>query len=138
MKRWMVNVFVTVVLALSVWAGLAGAEGVSLSETLAKLPPMKQGIAYSFSDADFSYLSTIELASWKGFTLEAGYSSTDKMVGVISYPILKLKDLGITLPVLDLLECNLGVYAGYGRIENLKEIGEADWGISATLISIHF
>jgi hypothetical protein len=109
---------------------------VSLSDFLAKLPPMKQGVAYSFADKDFSYLSTIELASWKGFTLEAGYSSKDKIVGVISYPILKLKDLGVTLPILDLLECNIGLYAGYGRIENLKEMGEADFGISATLLRI--
>lgn len=115
--------------------GLARAD-VSLMETLEKIPALKQGIAYSMQDHDFSYLSTIELASWKGFTLEAGYSSSDKIVGVISYPILKLKDLGITLPILDLLECNLGFFAGYGRIENLKDVGEADYGISATLLRL--
>lgn len=129
-------VFAFLVLALSAWVGLSRAEEITLSDSLAKLPALKQGVAYSLQDKNFSYLSTIELASWKGFTLEAGYSGNDKIVGVISYPLLKLKDTGVSLPILDLLECNLGFYAGYGRVENLKEFGESDFGISATLLRV--
>lgn len=129
-------VFAFLVLALSIWVGLSKADEITLSDTLEKLPALKQGVAYSLQDRDFSYLSTLELASWKGFTLEAGYSSNDKIVGVISYPLLKLRDIGVSLPILDLIECNLGFYAGYGRVENLKEIGEATYGISATLLRV--
>lgn len=127
-------------LAISMWLGLAKAE-VSIGDTIKKIPALKQGVAYSLIDSNFSYLSTIELAKWRGLTLEAGYSSSDKAVAVISYELLKLKDY-INLPVLDLIEFNLGVYGGVSRIAiglgNAKDNNEWDAGISATLIKVKF
>ena len=116
----------------------ARAEHLSISEQLQALPALKQGIAFSLVENEVNYLSTIELANWEGFTAEAGYSSNDKIVGVISYQILKLKDLGITLPILDLIEFNLGIYGGYGRIGISSEQNEIDYGLSATLINVKF
>lgn len=118
-------------------ASNAHAEDISLSNALENLPGLKQGVAYSFSDSDFSYLSTIELAEYKGLTLEAGYSSKDKIVAVISYPLLKLKKY-LDLPILNLVELNIGAYAGYGRISIDRDFGEFDAGISATLINVKF
>lgn len=111
---------------------------INLSETLNKLPALKQGVAYSILDNDFNYLSTLEVAKWKGFTLEGGYSSKDKAVIVVSYEILKLKDI-IDLPILNLVEFNLGLYGGYGRI-NMQALDKSEWdgGISLTLISVKF
>jgi len=127
---------VTLVFAL---ISVARAETLSIGDTLKSLPTLKQGVAYSLTDSTFSYLTTTELFGWKNITLEAGYSSKDKIVAVVSYPILKLKDLGVTVPILDLIECNIGLYTGYGSI-NMQEIdrSEIDYGISATLISIKF
>ena len=115
------------------------AESLSIGDTLKKIPALKQGLAYSIIDSDFSYLSTIELANWKGLTLEAGYSSKDKIVGVISYQLLKLKDLGIKVPILDLIEFNLGLYGGYGRL-NMQALDKSEWdaGCSITLVSVRF
>ena len=133
---WIVVCFTLLALTLAV--GACRAE-VSLSDTLDKVPVLKQGVAYSALDNKLSYLSTLELASWKGFTVEAGYSSSDKLVGVISYPLVKLKNY-ISLPILDLLECNLGLYAGYSRIaiKGIEGNNEFDYGFSATLISVKF
>lgn len=122
---------------------------VSITENLGKLKelPLKQGVAYSLQDNKINYLSTIELAKWKGFSLEAGYAGRaentgDKAVAVISYQVAKAKDLGITLPILDLLECNIGAYAGLGRIQVNDGFdngnNEFDWGVSATLVSLKF
>lgn len=108
----------------------------------------KQGVAYSLEDSKWNYVSTIEVAKKYGLALEAGYmgdaDKTDhKAVAVISGNLIELKDY-VDLPILNLIEANIGLYAGYGRItlEQLsKEDGknnEFDWGISLTLIDLKF
>ena len=128
-----------VLVAVFMAVGVVRADELSIGDTLQKIPGLKQGVAYSILDSDFSYLSTIELVNWKGLALEAGYSSKDKIVAVVSYELLKLKNLGVTLPILDLIEFRPGIYCGYGSI-NMQEIdrSEIDYGLSATLISIKF
>jgi hypothetical protein len=126
------------VLVLMLCCTVARAE-LNIGEIIKKIPDWKQGISYSLIDHDFNYLSTLEVANWKGITVEAGYNSENAVVGVVSYQLLKLKDLGVNVPVLDLLECNLGGYVGYKRIE-IKSLDDAefDFGVSVTLISLHF
>lgn len=110
-----------------------------------KLPPLKQGIAWSLADSKLNYLSTIEVLTWKGLNLEVGYAGRaentgDKAVAVVSYEIAKLKDFGVTVPILDLIEFNFGAYAGYGRIENINSLddSEFDYGLSATILNLKF
>ena len=118
----------------------------NLHETFGKLPGLKQGIAYSMVDNKFNYLSTAEIVKYKGFALEAGYAGASeetnhKAVGVISYRLGGLKDLGVDVPVLDLLEFNAGYYVGVGRIQFTGDTGndnEIDHGFSATVINIKF
>ena len=100
---------------------------------------LKSGIGYSVADSKVNFLSTIEVAKWKQITLEAGYAGSaentqDKVVAVVSYPLVKLGDY-VELPVLDLIECNLGAYVGYGRLTGSNEL---DYGISATFLNIKF
>ena len=132
----MKKIILVLVISLAL-IGIARAESLNLGETLQKIPALKQGVAYSILDSEFSYLSTIELVNWKGVGLEAGYSSKDKAVAVVSYELLKLKNLGVNLPILDLIEFRPGIYCGYGSI-NMQEIdrSEIDYGISATFASI--
>ena len=128
-------------LAILLIAGVSFAEPIKLGEVIEKLPALKQGVAFNLEENKLEYLSTIEVASYKGFSLEAGYSSENALVGVISYPVLNLKDLGVTLPVLDLVECNVGVFFGVKRlegIESFKSAPDTTYGISATLISLKF
>lgn len=124
MKKLIVLIMALLVLI----PGLATAEGA-----------WKSGIGYSVADSKINFLSTVEIANWKNITLEAGYAGAaentkDKAIAVISYPLFKLADY-VSLPVLDLIECNLGVYAGIGRITGSNEI---DWGASATFLNIKF
>jgi len=120
------------------------AEPLKLGEVLEKFP-LKQGVAWSLEDSKLNYLSTIEVANWKGICLEAGYAgeaenTRHKAVAVISYPIVKLSDFGVTLPILNLVELNLGIYGGYGQINLGEGMGEGnnewDYGLSVSLISI--
>ena len=93
------------ILAFCVMSSVAFADSLGVIDTLKKVSALKQGIAYSIVDSKFTYLSTFEILNYKGFNLEAGYSSNDKAVAVLSYPLFKLKDLGVTLPILDLVDC---------------------------------
>lgn len=141
----MVRQILLVTVALLALASNARAE-LSLNETLGKLPALKQGIAYSLVDNKVNYLSTMEVLKYKGFALEAGYAgnaeeTNHKAVGVISYRLGGLKDLGVDVPVLDLLEFNAGYYVGVGRIQFYGDTGndnEIDHGISATIINVKF
>lgn len=131
-----------VVVSISVVIGLvsmAFADSLSIGDSLKKIPALKQGIGYSLKNSNIEYLTTIELANYKGIALEAGYTSQDKVIGVISYPILKLKDLGVTVPILDLVEANAGLFYGFGRI-NIMELDTAEdtYGVSLTLLKVKF
>lgn len=99
----------------------------------------KQGIGYSIADSKMNFLSTIEVAKFKELTLEAGYAgdaenTQDKVIAVVSYPLMKAGQY-IDLPILDLIECNVGVYAGFGRVLGSNEF---DYGVSATFLNIKF
>lgn len=99
----------------------------------------KSGVGYSLADSKVNFLSTIELARWRGLTLEGGYAgdsekTQDKMIAVLSYSIMEAGQY-IDVPVLDLLECNIGAYAGIGRIFGSDEF---DYGLSATILNIKF
>lgn len=112
-----------------------------------KLPPLKEGIAYSITDSKINFLSTIELLKFKGFNVEVGYAGQapntgDKAVAVLSYELLNLKNLGVAVPILDLVSFNLGYYIGVGRIElnpgNTKANNEFDQGVSLTVLNFKF
>ena len=128
-----------VVISLFLILGIAQAGELNVGDTLKKIPALKQGIGYSLKNSNIEYLTTLEVLNVKGVTLEAGYTSQNKVIGVISYPILKLKDLGVTVPILDLVEFNAGIFYGFGRI-NIKELDTAEktFGLSLTLIKVKF
>ena len=104
----------------------------------------KQGYAYSVQEGSSNFMSTVELfklEKWiKGLTLEAGYmgdgnDSDHKIVGVMSYPLLNLKEKGVTIPILDLVDANLGVWYGAGNLQWDIMDTRADYGLSLSLLS---
>jgi hypothetical protein len=98
-------------------------------------PELKQGVLFNIEDSTFSYLSTIRVMSWKKVSLEAGYSSKDSLVAVISYPIIKLKDLGVDVPIVNLIEFNIGFGAGWKRLTGSNEF---TYGPTITLFNVKF
>lgn len=134
-----------VVALLVLMACSTAKASVDLSEWSDKIPEVKQGIAFSLLDNKVNYLSTIEVAKFKNVTFELGYAGKvrntgDKVVGVLSYPIVNLKDLGVDMPILDLVSLNIGAYAGVGRVqlEDTDGGNEFDAGLSLTIIDIKF
>ena len=114
-------------------------ESINVGDLVQKLPGLKQGAGFSLIENEVNYLTTIELVNFKGFALEGGYNSKDKIVAVISADLINLKKLGCTVPILDLIDLRIGVYGGYGSI-NSQEIDNSEWdaGLSLTAISVKF
>lgn len=134
-----------IVLVLSiVFSGVAFAEeSLNVSTILQKMPDFKQGVMYSVLDKKFNYISTFKVVEWKNISLEAGFQYDNSLIGVVSYPFFKMKDFGVTIPVLDLVECNLGVGVGAKKINIERDMSgsgnnEFDFGITATLINVKF
>jgi len=97
------------------------------------------GFGYSIADSKMNYLSTVEIAKYGKIILEAGWAGSaentqDKVIAVVSIPLFKLADY-VELPVLDLLEANIGIFGGFGRVTGSNEF---DYGVSATFLSIKF
>ena len=93
--------------------------------------------SFNLHQGEWNYIFTIEAARWKGITFEVGYSSQQKIVAVGSYQVLKLKDY-VDIPILDLIEFNLGYYIGFDRIGVTNGNSEFTHGPSLTLIKFKF
>jgi hypothetical protein len=130
---------VLALLAVLLVTGVSFAEDLNIGDTITKIPGLKQGIGYSFKDSDIDYLTTVEAFKFKGASVEAGYSYKDEVIAVISYDLLHLSDLGVNIPILDLIEFHPGLYAGYSRV-NIERPDKSrfDFGISLTLIKVKF
>lgn len=105
-------------------------------EFFKKMPGMRPGVMYNYKDSDVSFLYTAILAEKGIFAIEGGYSTSDDLVGVISFKLVALKDLGIDLPILDLIEFRPGYAVGTSRIGSGGGNCEFVHGATATIINI--
>lgn len=103
---------------------------------LKKIPGMRPGVMYNYSDSKVSFLSTVILAEKGVFAIEGGYSTSDDLVAIVSMKLVALKDLGIDLPILDLIEFRPGYAIGTSRIGSGGGNCEYVHGVTATLINI--
>lgn len=78
--------------------------------------PNNHSVLYSMKDHEFGYALTTDFAKYKGFSLAGGYGFEDKIVGTISYNLLRL-DKWIDFPILKWIVFEPQAYAGIGRID---------------------
>lgn len=105
------------------------------SDILEILPPLKQGVAYSFLDNKVNYTSTLEIAKYKKLSLEAGYNSKDAIIGAVALDLIALKDY-TTIPILDLINVDIRLYGGFKRVGVTNGNNEFDCGVGFTIIRI--
>jgi hypothetical protein len=116
------------------------------ADVMSKMPGLKQGVAFSIDDSKINYLSTIDIAKFKGFNLECGVATDAektgiKAVAVLSYDLFNAKKAGIDIPVLDLIDVRPGLWIGYGRIEGFQDgqlKGEGSFGFSLSAVNLKF
>lgn len=114
-------------------------KGTSIIDIVASVPAMNQGVAFSIADSNINYLSTVDIYKWKALSLEGGYAghakeTGDKIVAVLSYDLFKAKNY-VSWPIIKFIEFRPGIWAGVGRVGGSNE---TDWGVSATVVSLHF
>lgn len=119
---------------------LAKAEPLNVSEQLAKLPSLNQGIAFDARNSEFNYITTADILTWKDFTLGGGYSADNKLVATIAYDIGGFKKLGIDVPILNYVDLRVGAYLGMSDFSTASsdDRNKLSWGPSVTIVSIKF
>jgi hypothetical protein len=131
-----------VILALVL--GLAGgmlpayadtASTVQIVDTLKAVPQAKQGLMWAPGSQEVAYIATWQLLEYQKFAVEGGYLGAGGLIGVLSYDVGGLKDLGVKMPILELVEFNIGYGLGQQFI-GIKNVGIAGWTV--TLIRAKF
>jgi hypothetical protein len=108
---------------------------VQIGDTLKTVPQAKQGALWAPGSQEVVYIATWQLIGVQRFAIEGGYLTAGGLVGVLSYDVGGLKDLGVKVPILDLVEFNVGYGLG------TQFIGTQNKGISgwtATLLKAKF
>jgi hypothetical protein len=130
----MKKVIASLILAVVLLPTLARAD-FSVIDSLQKLPGLKQGVAFDVTDSKFNYLSTIGIIKYDDAGLSAGFSSDSKLVATFTYRLGGLNRFGISTPITDLIDIEVGMYAGYGRLTGSNEFS---WGPSLTVLNVKF
>ena len=107
------------------------------TEPIDLLPVLKQGFIYSVDDQSWDYAFTTPILEKNDFSLEGGYSVKDTIIAVASYRLGGLERLGINVPVLNLIDCNVGYYVGWKDFAEGDDM-KFDHGVAATLLNIKF
>ena len=112
---------------------------VNLPDLLTKLPALNQSLIFSLDENKFDYATSVTLVKLFNdkISIDLGYSPSVEVLGLVSIKLVEVKDY-IKFPILDAIIVEPFVYAGSRRIENLKELGEYDYGCGVKLISLSF
>lgn len=124
-------------------AALAHAEPVKWID-FKQFPDVKTGVAYSLENFSINHTETVEIATWKALSLNAGYAgdgdSVDhKFIGTLSVDLLKVGDF-IKFPILDKVIIQPFGWFGVGKIDfkNMMEDSETDAGVGVYIAQVRF
>ena len=98
------------------------------------------GVGYAVKNKGITHISTLDIASWKSLTLEAGYTGQiddidNAAVALLSVKLLDMKDV-IKFPVLDKISFRPGIGLAYGPIS--KGEGKTDILLTMSVLSLKF
>lgn len=118
----------------------------TLKNLVQKVPTNRHGVFINIQDSDVDYITTWEVYKPNleqkylkdRVTVELGYSPKITLLGVIAYRVGNLKDLGVTIPLIDVLGINIGAGVGYSRIalHDTAANNEFKWGLTATILDV--
>jgi len=132
---------VLAVMVMFLMVGIVQAQG--LTDIIERLPEMNQTVIYSLDQEEFEYATTTPVANWTianvPIEIDAGYSPSKLALVSITTSLLTLKDY-VNIPILSLMEIEVGAYLGLNRIEklNIVDDSELDYGLIVKLLSLKF
>lgn len=114
-------------------------------DVVKKVPATYQGAFYNFVDNKFDYAAYIELASYKNIQLTAGYLVSNDLelknnaiLAGLNYNVGGLKDLGIDLPVLNLVDLNVGLSVAGFNLDKGNDKVKCRLGATCSIIKVKF
>lgn len=102
-----------------------------------KIPSLQNVVVWDFKDNRVDYLAMVEAVTYKGFSLNIGYSPAKAAVVALSYDLLNLKDLGVNVPILDLVTIKPVIGYGFDRID-LRDMEDTREKVFAGVSLINF
>jgi len=115
---------------------------IDLSTIISKLT-LHEAIGYDIKSGNMTSYTSADFLDWKGFALSGGYSTSSAVMASIDYDIGGLSKLGITSPLLSILDLRIGMMVGMSNISSASSSGTAErnklcWGPEVTLVSVKF
>ena len=122
-------------------ATMAHAEPISISDSIKKLPNLKQGVVYSQELEQWLPMTTATVLKVPYMedlvNVDFGYVGPDKMVFALSVSALNLSDwLNITVPILDSVVIEPCAYYGLEKLYNGDS--DDDWGFGSSVLEFTF
>lgn len=116
--------------------------GIDISTIISKLT-LHEAVGYDIKSGNVTYYTSADLLDWKSLSLSGGYSTSSAIVGSLDWDIGGLSKLGITSPLLSILDLRLGMFVGISDISTASSSGSAErnklcWGPEVTLVSVKF
>jgi hypothetical protein len=116
-------------------------NNIDISSIISKLT-LHESVGYDIKSGNVTYYTSTDILSWKGIDLSAGYSTSSAIVGSLDYDIGGLSKLGITSPLLSVIDLRVGMMVGMSDISTAgsgtAERNKLVWGPECTLVSVHF
>ena len=131
-----------VLILLPVVSNAQSTTGIDISTIISKLT-LHEAVGYDIKSGNVTYYTSADLLDWKGFSISGGYSTSSAIVGSLDYDIGGLSKLGITSPLLSILDLRIGMMVGMSDISSATSGGTAErnklvWGPEVTLVSVKF
>jgi hypothetical protein len=116
--------------------------GIDISTIISKLT-LHEAVGYDIKSGNMTSYTSADLLDYKGFALSAGYSTSSAVVASLDLDIGGLSKLGITSPLLSILDLRIGMFVGLSDISTASSSGSAErnklvWGPEVTLVSVRF
>ena len=115
---------------------------IDISTIISKLT-LHEAVGYDIKSGNMTSYTSADILDYKSFALSAGYSTSSAIVASIDYDIGGLSKLGITSPLLSILDLRVGMFVGLSNISTATSGGTAErnklcWGPEVTLVSVKF
>ena len=117
-------------------------NGIDISTIISKLT-LHEAVGYDIKSGNMTAYTSADLLDWKGLSLSGGYSTSSAVVASLDYDIGGLSKLGITSPLLSIIDLRVGMFVGMSNISTATTGGTAErnklcFGPEVTLVSVKF
>jgi hypothetical protein len=115
---------------------------IDISTIISKLT-LHEAVGYDIKSGNVTSYTSADILDYKSFALSAGYSTSSAIVASLDYDIGGLSKLGITSPLLSILDLRVGMFVGLSNISTASSSGSAErnklcWGPELTIVSVKF